>query len=266
MAYGPDTDKLMRVIASYDSPRKRQERNLYWPSGFELEIMNLNIHSLPDLSSLPELKLIHLGNLPITKLPPLPTNLHSLWCTNTLITDLSPLPRNVTTLCCSGTLILELPPLPSELTYLYCRETAISSLPPLPPTLTYLSCENTQISKLPALPTGLHHLYCSNTRISNLPELPSTLKTLECRNTMISVLPELPPTLTLLNTDGCPLLVTRKEGESIQDYNERSMRLRIQKRTKNFYEDLIASTWHPNRFETWCLDNDEKRENKEMIA
>ena len=266
MAYGPDTDKVLKQIAEYDSPRKRQERYLYWPSGFELEIMNLNIHSLPDLSSLPELQSIHLGNLPITKLPPLPTNLRSLWCTNTLITELSPLPRNLTTLCYSGALIRELPPLPSGLTDLYCRGTAISSLPPLPPTLTLLSCQNTQISKLPSLPTGLHYLFCSNNTISNLPELPSTLKALDCENTRISVLPELPPSIILLRTDGCPLLVEKEEEESIEEYNVRSARVRIQGRTKALYEDIVASTWHPHRFEAWCLDEEEKKENEEMCG
>jgi hypothetical protein len=38
----------------------------------------------------------------------------------------------------------------------------------------------------------------------------------------------------------------------------------IQK-AKMFYiqEDLMAATWHPDRFQHWCLDEEEKRE--EMI-
>ena len=30
--------------------------------------------------------------------------------------------------------------------------------------------------------------------------------------------------------------------------------------------DLIEATWHPSRFEAWCLDEDEKKENSAMFA
>ena len=28
-------------------------------------------------------------------------------------------------------------------------------------------------------------------------------------------------------------------------------------------EELIAKTWHPRRFQKWCLDEDQKKENCE---
>ena len=31
-------------------------------------------------------------------------------------------------------------------------------------------------------------------------------------------------------------------------------------------EELIAYTWHPDRFELWCLDEEEKKENRELFA
>jgi hypothetical protein len=92
-------------------------------------------------------------------------------------------------------------------------------------------------------------LYCDFTQLTSLPELPPGLQIVECGNT--------------------PLLLQRKEGESIKDYALRwddwRSKQRSVNRTKSLAEDLIAATWHPDRFERWCLDEEEKKENEEMM-
>jgi Leucine-rich repeat (LRR) protein len=119
-----------------------------------------------------------------------------------------------------------------------------------------LFCQFTQIKSLPALPAGLRELDCSNTSITSLPDLPVGLQDLDCSNT--------------------PLILQRNDNESVPDYNlrwklwreeqeELASKQRIQATTRLLKEDIIASAWHPDRFQEWCLDEDEKRENEMLF-
>jgi Leucine-rich repeat (LRR) protein len=133
---------------------------------------------------------------------------------------------------------------------LYCHSTQLKSLPNLPDGLRLLHCSHTPLLSLPNLPVGLQELYCHFTPLISLPELPSGLQVLECGNT--------------------PLLLQRIERESINDYNLRWDEWRSKKRsierTKVLAEDIIAASWHPDRFERWCLDEEEKKENEELMG
>ena len=71
-----------------------------------------------------------------------------------------------------------MPPLPSCLKYLNCSNNQLTSLPPLPPTLKYLKCSNNQLTSLPPLPSTLIILCCSNNQLTNLPKLPRHLEEL----------------------------------------------------------------------------------------
>jgi len=66
-----------------------------------------------------------------------------------------------------------------------------------------------------------------------------------------------------------PLLLKKEKNEKLYDYNLRWEELRskerIQARTKELWEDLIPAAWHPDRFEAWCLDEEEKKENEELF-
>ena len=114
--------------------------------------------------------------------------------------------------------ITSLPQLPTNLTKLECSYTPITELPPLPITLKLLKCANTQITELPAT---LKLLDCSHTQITELPELPTTLERLLCSDTQITELPPLPLSLKELQCRGCPLVIPRKQGESIAKYEAR---------------------------------------------
>jgi hypothetical protein len=93
---------------------------------------------------------------------------------------------------------------------------------------------------------------------------------LHCPFTQITVLPELPAGLQYLWCTDTPLILQRNDGESIADYNLRwdewRSKQRIHATTRLLKEDLIAATWHPDRFEQWCLDTEEKKENEMMMA
>ena len=52
------------------------------------------------------------------------------------------------------------------------------------------------------------------------------------------------------------------EYHEILEYESRE---RCFDRTSILYEELIERTWHPSRFERWCLDETEKAENVAMM-
>ena len=194
-------------------------------------------------------KTLILRNLKINSLPPLPASLQVIDCSNTPITSLPPLPDSLKILACNYTKITSLPPLPKSLQCLFCSDTPITSLPPLPDSLNSLTCFHTKITSLPSLSDSLKLIYCFNTPITSLPPFPASLDSLMCYN--------------------CPnLLIQRKENESIQAYEarwkvfrEKIVRDRCVQRCKAVKGDLMAKTWHPKRFETWCLDVQEQEFN-----
>ncbi len=132
--------------------------------------------------------------------------------------------------------------------------TAIQSLPPLPRSLKGLGCSYTPLTSLPPLPDSLLILNCYNTKIKELPRLPKTLVRLCCQDTAIERLPDLPEGLLILDCD----------TQKIRWRLEQDSKQRIQRRMKSVEEELVAATWHPDRFETWCLDEEEKKETEEM--
>jgi hypothetical protein len=160
---------------------------------------------------------------------------------------------NGETLIVSGLNITSLPSLPPNLEYLYCYGTNITELPPLPDTLVYLICSNTNITEFPPLPDTIKGLACDDTAIVELPSLPNTLEYISCDRTNITELPPLPDTLEYLYCSGCPLIIQRKEDESIQAYSARweewrNMK-RIQERCRAVRDDVLAAALHPRRIE-----------------
>jgi E3 ubiquitin-protein ligase SspH2 len=148
------------------------------------------------------------------------------------------LPDKLKVLICFNTCLTSLPPLPDGLQGLYCYQTQITSLPPLPDELQILCCDNTEITSFPPLPSGLQMLWCPSTQITSLPLLPDGLQILNCVNTQ----------LTQQNTD-----------ETMEEYISRirlwqleeASRERIQERTLELKEELVAAVWHPRR--VWRL-------------
>ena len=232
----------------------------------------------------PCLELLYCSATFITSLPPLPPTLERLYCGHIHMTHLPPLPPNLKELSIDHTQVSNLPPLPSSLLFLSCKSTKLPAIPKLPDGFLRLECDgNPQIKSLPRLPPLLNFLSCRNTNITDLPPIPSTLKTLLCCDAKIRSFPDLPPTLfhrnpmdrlgifSNLDFDRyCHPSLYQGDDEALEDFFLRwsdwlSMD-RVNFRTKLLAEDLIATTWHPDRFERWCLDEDEKRENIALFA
>lgn len=263
-----------------------------------LMLYDTSVTSLPDQLP-PGLKELDCDLSPISALPPLPQTLEVLHCGQTLLTSLPDLPPRLDTLLCDETPLSALPPLPASLTKLACEETRITSLPELPAGLQYLRCgTNPNLTSLPTLPDSLDHLDCSETSVQSLPSLPPRLEWLNCNQTPIKSLPTIPDRLNCLYISGTqitvlpklpdrfyyddyglrvsntPLLLQKAPEESYCSYLLRWDELREQleekerilERTKILAEEIIAAGWHPNRFERWCLDEEEKKENDMMIG
>ena len=221
--YGTDTPKLLELLKGFQES-----------GSTKLSIPSLKIHSLPPLPSslkeldcsdtqltvlppLPEgLEILSCSKTQLTVLPPLPSSLKKLNCNNTQLTVLPPLPEGLQTLNCSNTPLTVLPPLPSSLKELNCSYTQLTVLPPLPEGLQTLSCYDTQLTVLPPLPEGLQTLYCSETQLTVLPPLPSKLEKLSFSNTQLTVLPPLPSSLKELGCINTQLTVLPPLPEGLQ--------------------------------------------------
>jgi hypothetical protein len=166
--------------------------------------------------------------------------------------------------------IHSLPPFPKDVRRVTCYHTEITSLPPLPEGLEVLECSRTRLTSLPELPSTLRQLFCYNTNIRTLPSLPKSLEILDIHSTDVEILPEIPTKSLAISTWAAPLVLKQERGEDWHTYagrwNEWHSRQRIQGRTKVFKERLMAATWHPDRFEAWCLDEEEKAENAQLFA
>lgn len=127
MAYGPDTEELLRRLENCD---------------VELDVSTLNLTSLPSLPS--KVKFLNCRRTPLTSLPELPPNLCALNCRKTNLTRLPSLPSTVYILNCSDTQITELPPLPKSLIFLDCANTKIQLLP-YAPCLQILNVDDTPL-------------------------------------------------------------------------------------------------------------------------
>lgn len=126
MAYGPDTEELMKRINNHTT----------W-----LFIGDLNIYTLPKL----------------------PDRITNLQCRHSPLSFLFELPSNLKVLNLKNSPLTFLPDLPDGLTYLDCCGSKLISLPNLPGSLELLDCSDTQLISLPKLPRSLKRLYCENT-------------------------------------------------------------------------------------------------------
>ena len=167
----------------------------------------------------------------------------------------------------------------SNLTILNITGTPIASLPRLPNSLTCLNakqCPN--LTTLPVLEqTNLRSLTLYRTPVENLPHLPSTLSLLNIHKTKVrgEGFPMIPDSVTYLDIDYTPavkdgFLPNRMDGEQYADYANRVRTLwkgcSHKEKFALFHEELIVATWHPDRFEQWCLDIEEKKENEMMMV
>ena len=193
--------------------------------------------------------------------------------------DCARLPKSTTwinaTECPFLARVLNLDQLPN-LEALYVSESRrLRSLSPLPNSLKELhvtSCTN--LTSLPPLVrTSLEFLIVCETKFRTLPDLPDTLRELRAQWSKLETLPFLPDSLTcIVTTDIKPTesIPARPASLGLREYaawlRERQRRDLRKEKFDALHESLIAATWHPSRFEAWCLDEDEKRENASMMG
>lgn len=136
------------------------------PSDTEkIEIVNLNLTFIPDLSRFVKLRYLYCSNNKLTSLPPLNPTLISLSCSHNELTSL--------------------PPLSANLMYLSCSHNKLTSLPPLNKKLTTLDCSHNQLTRLPELNEKLKTLHCSHNQLTDLPILNTSLKQIVFGNNVI---------------------------------------------------------------------------------
>lgn len=208
------------------------------------------------LPRLPEgLEVLDIAESSIRSIPDLPSTVNFINITETMITELPPLPSSLTRLLAIESSLEELPPLPEGLKQLNLTESRfIDRLPPLPSTLEELAIGvNARIKTIPPLPKHLRVLSLHNTlEITELPELPPKLEMLNMSDSNVYTIPTIPSTLRQLHISGCGnLLIQRKRGETIQEYNERFEEIRSkarqEKKAKEIKKELYARVmYHPN--------------------
>lgn len=159
----------------------------------DLDLNNLHLTSLPDLSRFTNLTRFSCILNEITELPKLPPSINRLILRCNELTNIDQITEltNLIELDCSNNCLYSLPTLPPKLIKLDCSENNISSLPELPRGLKELICSNNtfNIVKLDILPK-LSHLYnleciiCNNTNISSFPEFQlENIEYIDCEDT-----------------------------------------------------------------------------------
>ena len=152
------------------------------------------------------------------------------------ITNFPEIPEGITELYCNCLkTITKIPKLPNSLINLCCIDSNLNELPEFNEGLRYLTIMRTNITKLPKLPSTLYSFSIEG-NISELPELPIQLKYLLVSRTNIRILPQLSNLLCITEIDNSNLIVKRKFGESIIDYENRWIPIRIIEKRKEAFE------------------------------
>ena len=155
MAYGPDTDILLREIL-----KCKQEWYEVWKSDH-----------------------LYINGLDITRLPVLPKYIKRLSCSHSTIQELPELPEGLEQLICYRSNISRLPELPKSLKSLACYDSNnYVTFPKLPEGLEYLRCDGTVSADMPWIKWTLSlEEFINNTEYRfQLPDLPKSLKWLVC--------------------------------------------------------------------------------------
>ncbi|MGH1338134.1 MAG: DUF6892 domain-containing protein [Aureispira sp.] len=201
--------------------------------------LTISLYSLEVFPILPpQLKSLHLNNLKIKELPPLPDNIQELsinWnsrllslpkhllhfnCFNADLSQLPALPLSLKELHCTHNQLTQLPDLPDGLITLDCSYNNIKALPRLPPALKNLTCSDNQLTTLPTFPSSIEMLDCSDNKITVIEKLPKTIKSfISCRN-QLAIIP-LVPKGTFINTEGNrpPSISSYFAGKETDNFN-----------------------------------------------
>jgi len=113
-----------------------------------INISDMSVKSLPDLTRFKNLEILYCTNNQLTSLPDLPQNLKELYCFYNQLTLLPTLPQNLKELSCSYNELTSLPTLPQNLKILRCYHNQLTLLPTLPQNLKTFIYHNSPISEI----------------------------------------------------------------------------------------------------------------------
>ncbi len=131
------------------------------------------------------------------------------------------------------------------------------------PNLKQLDWSHRPIDYLPKLPKTLKVLQLQNcTELTSLPELPEGLRVLDIRGCKkLKTLPEIPASVQEIWCEGCSNLRPRYIVEDafsywnvprwFREYQQKESRERVQKRTRELRQEIVAAAYHPRRVERW---------------
>lgn len=147
----------------------------------------------------PEL-ILHLEDLGLEYLPPLPENVKYLRCSNNKLKQLDNLPNGILRVWCEGNNLIDVSGLPETLQYInlsYNYElTTVDTLPDNIHTLIMRDCCNIEVIK--KFPNNCRHILLNNVdRLCVIESIPPKLRILHIHESWIKTLPQLPSTLTV---------------------------------------------------------------------
>jgi len=131
------------------------------------------------------------------------------------------------------------------------------------PNLKQLDWSDRDFMELPELPPTLEVLQLRNCRaLRSLPVLPEGLRVLDIRGCKsLKWLPEIPDSVQEIWYAGCTGLRPRDLWEGPENYwdmpkwlraeQEKVRKVRIQKRTRDLRQEIVAAAYHPRRVEKW---------------
>jgi len=187
----------------------------------ELNLSNLNLTVLPDLSLYTNLRILHCNNNQLTSLDILPPDLRELYCYHNLLTSLDNLPLNLRELYCGGNQITRL----GGADFRGSDNDRWTLVEEGAQRLT--KTESAFGTSLNNLPLNLRELYCYNNQLISLDNLPPNLQILYCHNNQLISLDNIPPNLQILYCIENPIYETCKElygfklsTKTIEQYNE----------------------------------------------
>ena len=131
------------------------------------------------------------------------------------------------------------------------------------PNLKQLDWSERDFMELPELPASLEVLQLRNCRaLKSLPMLPEGLRVLDIRGCKsLKTLPEIPDSVREIWCGGCDSLRPTWIREHASNYwdlptwiraeQEKARKNRIQKRTRELRQEIVAAAYHPRRVEKW---------------
>jgi hypothetical protein len=245
-----------------------------FPSSLEeIYIENVPLKSLPVLQGCSGLRKLVCKETLIQSIPELPITLEYLDCSENLyLKELSEL-RNLTVLkeiCLEDSRMERLETLPDSVQVLKLNFSRTKMIRNLPENLKVLECNYCPIKSLDQFPQGIQKIHLYWTLITHIPPLPEGLLEFhyDCHlSHFIQPFPKLP--LSLLNLRFMErtrtFIFELKNGEIVNDFMNYLLEwsktrdfVRNVKRCKGVKGDLMAATWHPDRYQSWCIDEKEK--------